>query len=82
MAGEPAAGFPLARRQGSRWAARLAGAARAEQLRRTLLERCDEDWWKNPRSAEVLGTWLAGGGAWAGEEPELGLGAAALVSRM
>lgn len=68
--------------EGSRWAARLAGAARAEQLRRTLLERCDEDWWKNPRSAEVLGTWLAGGGAWAGEEPELGLGAAALVSRM
>ncbi|HEX8908168.1 MAG TPA: hypothetical protein VF805_03135, partial [Anaeromyxobacteraceae bacterium] len=66
----------------SRWAARLAGAARAEQLRRTLLERCDEDWWKNPRSAEVLGTWLAGGGAWAREEPELGLGASALLSRM
>jgi hypothetical protein len=65
-----------------RCGARLAGAARAEVLRRVLLERCDEDWWKNPRAADVLGGWLAAGGAWAGEEPKLALGGEALVSKL
>ena len=64
---------------GARAAALLTGAARAERLRRSLVERHDEDWWKNPRSAEVLASWLAAGGAWAEEEPPLGVGAEPLV---
>ena len=74
----------LAARDGdaSSLAAALEGAARAEHLRRSMVERCDEDWWKNPRAAELLGGWLAGGGAWAGEEPKLSLAAEALVSAM
>jgi hypothetical protein len=67
---------------GSAHAAALLGAARAEHLRRTIVERCDEDWWKNPRSAEVVGSWLAAGGAWAGDEPALAVAAEALVARM
>lgn len=63
-------------------AAQLAGAARAEVLRRRLVERCDEDWWKNPRAADVLGGWLAAGGVWAEEEPKLRLGGEALLRRM
>ena len=62
--------------------AALQGAARAERLRRTLVERCDEDWWKNPRSADLLGTWLAAGGAWAEDEPKLPLAAEALVEKL
>ncbi len=62
--------------------AALQGAARAERLRRTLVERCDEDWWKNPRSAELLGTWLAAGGAWPDEEPALAVAAEALLEKM
>ncbi len=62
--------------------AALQGAARAEQLRGVLVERCDEDWWKNPRSAEALGTWLAAGGAWPGEEPRLALAAETLVAKL
>jgi hypothetical protein len=67
---------------GSRAAALLAGAARAEHLRRTLVERYDEDWWKNPRSAEAIGSWLAAGGAWAGDEPPLAVGGEPLVTAM
>jgi len=52
--------------------AALRGAARAEQLRRALRERLDEDWWRNPRAAEALAGVLAGGEAEA--EPELRLG--------
>jgi len=74
----------LAARDGDagRCAAQLAGASRAEALRRVLLERCDEDWWRNPRAADVIGGWLAAGGAWAGEEPKLALGGEELVKRM
>ena len=81
LASWPAA---LAARDGDAGAlgAALQGAARAERLRRTLVERCDEDWWKNPRSAELVGTWLSAGGAWAGEEPELAVAARALVEKM
>jgi hypothetical protein len=60
----------------------LAGAARAAVLRRRLVERHDEDWWRNPRSAETLGSWLAQGGAWADEEPALADGAAWLAAAM
>ncbi|HYS83002.1 MAG TPA: hypothetical protein VEM76_20020 [Anaeromyxobacteraceae bacterium] len=67
---------------GARAAALLAGTARAERLRRSLVERHDEDWWKNPRSAAELGSWLAAGGAWAEEEPPLGGGAEPLVKAM
>jgi len=63
-------------------AAALQGAARGEALRRTLVERCDEDWWKNPRSAELVGTWLAAGGAWLEDEPKVALAARALVEKM
>jgi hypothetical protein len=63
-------------------AAALQGAARGERLRHTLVERYDEDWWKNPRSFEALGTWLAAGGAWPDEEPKLALAAEALVAKI
>jgi hypothetical protein len=63
-------------------AAALLGAARAEALRRTLEERFDEDWWRNPRTVEALAGVLAAGGAPAGEEPKLALGAEPLVARM
>jgi len=74
----------LAARDGdaSRAAAMLQGAARAERLRRTLVDRYDEDWWKNPRTSEALGTSLAAGGAWADEEPKLALAAEALVEKL
>jgi hypothetical protein len=74
----------LAARDGDAGAhgAALRGSARAERLRRTLVERCDEDWWKNPRSAEVLASALAAGGAWSEEEPKLALGAEPLLARM
>jgi hypothetical protein len=74
----------LAARDGdaSSLAAALEGAARAEHLRRSLVERCDEDWWKNPRAPEMLGGWLAGAGVWVGEEPKLSLAAEALVGAM
>ncbi|MBI5069861.1 MAG: hypothetical protein HZB56_16635 [Deltaproteobacteria bacterium] len=57
--------------------AALRGAARAEQLRSALVERLDEDWWRNPRAAEALAGIVAGGAAEA--EPALGLAGAALV---
>jgi len=67
---------------GGRSAALLTGAARAERLRRTLVERHDEDWWKNPRSVEMIGSWLAAGGAWFEDEPPLVAGAEPLVRAM
>jgi hypothetical protein len=42
-------------------AAALAGAGKGEALRRSLVERFDEDWWRNPRTAEHLGALLAAG---------------------
>ncbi len=74
----------LAARDGDASAAlaALQGAARAERLRRTLVERCDEDWWKNPRSADLLGTWLFAGGTWPEEEPKLALAAQPLIGKM
>lgn len=79
-----AASWPagLAARDGDAGAlgAALLGAARAERARRALVERFDEDWWKNPRSAEQLGTWLAAGGEGLGEEPPLSLAADGLVA--
>jgi len=74
----------LAARDGdaSRAAAMLQGAARAERLRRGLVERYDEDWWKNPRTSGALGNVLAAGGAWADEEPKLALAAEALVQKL
>jgi hypothetical protein len=62
--------------------AALRGAARAEVLRRELVERCDTDWWKNPRSVPVLGNLLAAGGAWEREEPKLALAGEGLVAVM
>ena len=63
--------------------AQLRGWARAEALRAALVERCDEDWWRNPRSAELIGAWAASGGdPWPFAEPELALAASALTSRL
>jgi hypothetical protein len=42
-------------------AARIRGAAEGERLRAELLERFDEDWWRNPRTAAWLGTLLERG---------------------
>jgi hypothetical protein len=42
-------------------AAALAGAAQGERLRRAVRERFDEDWWRNPRTAEFLADLLAAG---------------------
>ncbi len=42
-------------------AAALAGAASGERLRREVRERFDEDWWRNPRTAEFLAALLAAG---------------------
>jgi hypothetical protein len=39
----------------------LAGAAEGERLRRTVRERLDEDWWRNPRTPPVLAGLLAAG---------------------
>jgi hypothetical protein len=74
----------LAARDGDGTAARAAleGAARAEALRRALVERCDVDWWRNPRSAEVVAGVLAAGGEWAGDEPPLALAAEGLLAKM
>jgi len=42
-------------------AAALAGAGAGERLRREVRERCDEDWWRNPRTSELLAGVLAAG---------------------
>jgi hypothetical protein len=39
----------------------LAGARLGEALRRATVERFDEDWWRNPRTAESLAGLLAAG---------------------
>jgi hypothetical protein len=65
---------------GPRHLAALRGAARAEQLRRAWVDSYDEDWWRNPRTAEALAGLIAGGSS--GEEPPLGLAGDALVRRI
>jgi hypothetical protein len=62
--------------------AALRGAARAEVIRRELVERCDEDWWKNPRSVPLIGDVLAAGGAWERDEPPLARAGEELVARL
>ncbi len=62
--------------------AQLRGWATAEALRSRLVERCDEDWWRNPRSAELLQSFLAAPDETAGEEPPLALAAQALAVKM
>jgi hypothetical protein len=44
-------------------AAALSGAGRGEALRRAIVERFDEDWWRNPRTAEHLAGLVAAGRA-------------------
>jgi hypothetical protein len=39
---------------GSAHRSALAGAGQGEALRRSFVERFDEDWWLNPRTAEHL----------------------------
>jgi hypothetical protein len=61
----------------------LRGAAEAERLRRSLRERFDEDWWRNPRAAGVLAGLTATGRAGPDEEgPPLASAAEALVEKM
>ncbi len=64
-------------------AAALSGAAWAEKLRRDLVERYDEDFWRNPRAAGAMAGLLACGRAGSeGERPPLSSAAEALVRRM
>jgi hypothetical protein len=65
---------------GDAHAAALRGAALAARLRGALVERCDDDWWRNPRAAEVLAGMLAAGAA--GPAAPLPEGAGALVGAM
>jgi hypothetical protein len=75
------AGLAARDADGDAHAAALRGAAIAARLRGALVERCDEDWWRNPRSAEVLAGLLAAGSA--GEAaPPLREGAGALLAVM
>ncbi|HET8541877.1 MAG TPA: hypothetical protein VFL83_18510, partial [Anaeromyxobacter sp.] len=57
-------------------AARVRGAEAGEELRRDLVERFDEDWWRNPRTAAHLAGLLAAGRLAPREAPREG-GAAA-----
>jgi hypothetical protein len=76
------AGFAARDADGSRAGAALRGAARAERLRRMLVDRFDEDWWRNPRSADALAAVLTGGGDGDPTEPHLTLAAEPLVARL
>jgi hypothetical protein len=63
--------------------AALMGAARAEATRADLIERYDEDYWRNPRTAEAIAGWTVGGPAvWQGAQPPLRGAADCLVERM
>jgi hypothetical protein len=59
--------------------AALAGAGQGEALRRSMIERFDEDWWRNPRSAGPLAALLAAGGLPEGEQGSPAAAAAALA---
>jgi hypothetical protein len=65
-----------------RLAARLRGAEEGEKLRRALVERFDEDWWRNPRTAAHLAALLAGGLPPAEAPPAGGAAARHLVSKL
>jgi hypothetical protein len=66
-----------------RLAACLRGAEEGERLRRELVERFDEDWWRNPRTGAHLAGLLAAGRLPPAEAPpEGGLAARHLVSRL
>jgi hypothetical protein len=64
----------------------LAGAGAGARLRSEVRERFDEDWWRNPRTAEFLAGLLAAGALpEQDEEPEArtpARAAQALVERM
>jgi hypothetical protein len=67
----------------ARLASRLRGAEAGESLRRDLVERFDEDWWRNPRTAGHLAALLAAGRLPpSGSLPEGGLAARHLASRL
>ncbi len=64
-------------------AAALAGAAWSEKVRRDLVERYDEDFWRNPRVvAAVAGLVAAGRSGPEGDRPPFAPAAASLVRRM
>jgi hypothetical protein len=66
-----------------RLAARVRGAEAGEALRRTLVERFDEDWWRNPRTAAHLAGLLAAGGLPPpATKPEGGLAARTLAGHL
>ena len=64
-------------------AARLRGADAGEALRRELVERFDEDWWRNPRTEAHLASLVAAGRLPAPAEPrEGGIAARRLVAAL
>jgi hypothetical protein len=63
-------------------AAHLRGAAHAELLRRSLVERFDVDWWRNPRTARELRSVLAHGVVLPGEAPKLLVATQPLVAKL
>lgn len=63
-------------------AAALAGAGQGEALRRAIVERFDEDWWRNPRTAEHLAGLLAAGRLPEDESARPALAARALAEGM
>lgn len=66
-----------------RLAARVRGAEAGESLRRELVERFDEDWWRNPRTAAHLAGLLAAGCLPPAEKkPEGGLAARHLAGKL
>jgi len=62
--------------------AALAGAGRGEALRRAIIERFDEDWWRNPRTQEHLAALLAAGAAPDDDTAKPALAAGALSATM
>jgi hypothetical protein len=65
-----------------RLAARVRGAEEGERLRRALVDRFDEDWWRNPRTAAHLAALLADGLPPPGAPPAGGAAARHLASRL
>jgi hypothetical protein len=66
-----------------RLAVHLRGAEAGEVLRRGLVERFDEDWWRNPRSGPHLAGLLAAGSLPPQpEKPEGGLAARHLAGKL
>jgi hypothetical protein len=63
-------------------AAALGGAALAARVRSMLVERYDEDWWRNPRAAEAVAGMLAAGGVPFDDGLELAEAGAPLVEAM